>query len=81
MSPTIAPGSSWCSAAGCRARPTKIARSLGYHPAQDFGEGLAETVEWYRDHPDRWTPLLRNPDAPLKLMDWAEGQALPPQGR
>jgi dTDP-glucose 4,6-dehydratase len=50
---------------------SKIAGSLGYQPAQDFGEGLAETVEWYRDHPDRWAPLLRNPDAPLPRISLA----------
>lgn len=33
---------------------TKIAHDLGYRPARSFAEGLAETVEWYRRHPNRW---------------------------
>jgi dTDP-glucose 4,6-dehydratase len=37
--------------------------SLGYRPVRDLGEGLAETVGWYRSNPGRWAPLLRNPDA------------------
>ncbi|MFB9432954.1 dTDP-glucose 4,6-dehydratase [Streptoalloteichus tenebrarius] len=39
---------------------TKITR-LGYRPVREFADGLAETVEWYRAHPDRWAPLLRAP--------------------
>lgn len=42
---------------------TKIT-SLGYGPARDFAEGLAETVAWYRDNPGRWAPLLRNSPFP-----------------
>ncbi|GAA2265560.1 dTDP-glucose 4,6-dehydratase [Streptomyces amakusaensis] len=30
---------------------TKIHDELGYSPARDFAEGLAETVDWYRTHP------------------------------
>ena len=33
-------------------------RSLGWAPTQDLDEGLAATVDWYRDHPDWWEPLL-----------------------
>lgn len=36
----------------------KIA-ALGFRPVRDLDEGLAETVDWYRRHPDRWAPLLR----------------------
>jgi dTDP-glucose 4,6-dehydratase len=32
-------------------------RALGYAPAHDFDEGLAETVAWYRDNEDWWRPL------------------------
>jgi dTDP-glucose 4,6-dehydratase len=32
-------------------------RALGWAPARDFGEGLAETVAWYRDNPWWWEPL------------------------
>lgn len=42
---------------------TKITRTLGYQPARPFTDGLARTVEWYRDNPGRWAPLLRNPQA------------------
>jgi dTDP-glucose 4,6-dehydratase len=42
---------------------SKLTR-LGYQPARPLQEGLAETVDWYRHHPDRWAPLLRNPCAP-----------------
>ncbi len=30
---------------------------LGYSPRVDFRDGLAETVQWYRDHRDWWEPL------------------------
>lgn len=33
----------------------KIA-ALGYQPSCDLDEGLAATVDWYRQHPDRWAP-------------------------
>jgi dTDP-glucose 4,6-dehydratase len=49
----------------------KIATKLGYQPVRDFREGLAETVAWYRDNPDRWAPLLRNPDVPLPRIQLA----------
>lgn len=32
-------------------------RALGWEPRRDFGAGLRETVEWYRDHPEWWKPL------------------------
>ncbi|MFI1154965.1 dTDP-glucose 4,6-dehydratase [Streptomyces sp. NPDC020817] len=40
----------------------KIA-SLGFRPARDLDEGLAETVDWYRRNPDRWAPMTRTPYA------------------
>jgi dTDP-glucose 4,6-dehydratase len=36
---------------------TKIVNELGYRPRKDFPTGLAETVQWYRDHRDWWEPL------------------------
>lgn len=30
---------------------------LGYEPQVDFAEGLAQTVEWYRDNRAWWSPL------------------------
>lgn len=46
---------------------------LGYWPARPLEDGLAETVDWYRNNPDRWAPLLRNPDAPLPRIALAPG--------
>jgi dTDP-glucose 4,6-dehydratase len=36
---------------------TKIQEQLGWKPEREFGEGLAETVAWYRDHREWWEPL------------------------
>ncbi len=35
---------------------TKI-RALGWAPAHSFEERLADTIEWYRDREDWWSPL------------------------
>ena len=35
----------------------KISGELGYRPAVDFAQGLANTVAWYRDNPQWWEPL------------------------
>ncbi|WP_149563573.1 dTDP-glucose 4,6-dehydratase [Streptomyces cacaoi] len=32
--------------------------ALGHRPRVPFRAGLADTVEWYRDHPEWWRPLL-----------------------
>ena len=32
-------------------------RELGYEPWHSFDEGLAETVQWYRDNEAWWRPL------------------------
>ncbi|MCK2221095.1 dTDP-glucose 4,6-dehydratase [Actinomadura sp. ATCC 31491] len=37
---------------------SKIRRELGYAPRIDFATGLADTVTWYRDHPEWWKPLI-----------------------
>ncbi len=37
---------------------TKIRRELGFAPEVDFDRGLAEVVEWYREHASWWQPLL-----------------------
>jgi len=42
---------------------SKIA-SLGYRPLVDFDEGLAATVDWYRQHRDWWEPLKRKAGVP-----------------
>jgi dTDP-glucose 4,6-dehydratase len=36
---------------------TKISTELGYAPQRTFDEGLAETIEWYRERRDWWEPL------------------------
>jgi dTDP-glucose 4,6-dehydratase len=36
---------------------SKIAEELGYTPTVPFEEGLASTVEWYRDNRTWWEPL------------------------
>ncbi|MEU4767863.1 dTDP-glucose 4,6-dehydratase [Actinosynnema sp. NPDC023794] len=36
---------------------TKISTELGYAPRVDFAEGLASTVQWYRDNRSWWEPL------------------------
>ncbi len=36
---------------------TKIHDELGYAPATSFDEGLAATVDWYREHRAWWEPL------------------------
>jgi dTDP-glucose 4,6-dehydratase len=34
-------------------------RGLGYAPGVAFADGLAATVQWYRDNRDWWEPLKR----------------------
>jgi dTDP-glucose 4,6-dehydratase len=36
---------------------SKIAEELGYAPEVPFEVGLAETIQWYRDHEAWWRPL------------------------
>ena len=37
--------------------PSKLLRELGWRPRHtDFAEGLAETIEWYRDNEAWWRP-------------------------
>ncbi len=36
---------------------SKIRTELGYVPKVSFEQGLAETVQWYRDHEAWWRPL------------------------
>ena len=35
----------------------KISSELGYAPQVSFDQGLADVVQWYRDHRDWWEPL------------------------
>ncbi|MEU9880869.1 dTDP-glucose 4,6-dehydratase [Streptomyces phaeochromogenes] len=39
---------------------TKIRAELGHRPPVPFGQGLAGTYAWYRDHPDWWKPLKQD---------------------
>jgi dTDP-glucose 4,6-dehydratase len=36
----------------------RIRRELGYRPRVDFADGLAATVQWYRDNAEWWRPLV-----------------------
>jgi dTDP-glucose 4,6-dehydratase len=38
---------------------SKIARELGWEPQIGFERGFRETIEWYRQHPGWWEPLLK----------------------
>lgn len=40
---------------------SKLNRELGWEPSRDFSTGLAETVDWYREHPD-WVAAVRSGD-------------------
>ena len=35
-------------------------KAIGWAPAQDFAEGLEQTVAWYRDNRAWWEPLKAN---------------------
>jgi dTDP-glucose 4,6-dehydratase len=43
---------------------TKISTELGYAPRVPFTEGLARTVQWYRDNRDWWEPLKESAALP-----------------
>jgi dTDP-glucose 4,6-dehydratase len=50
---------------------TKLRRELGWQPRHtDFGEGLAQTIQWYRDNEDWWRPAKEATEAKYK----AQGQ-------
>ncbi|MFD6564229.1 dTDP-glucose 4,6-dehydratase [Micromonospora profundi] len=42
---------------------TKINEELGYAPSIDLADGLAQTVQWYRDNRAWWEPLKAAPPA------------------
>ncbi|MFJ9179409.1 dTDP-glucose 4,6-dehydratase [Streptomyces sp. NPDC102360] len=52
---------------------SKIADDLGYGPSWSLDAGLAQTVEWYREHPERWAPVIRDVEAPLAEINVAPG--------
>ena len=39
---------------------TKIHSELGYEPKVKFIEGLKSTIQWYRDNPSWWEPLIKS---------------------
>ena len=44
--------------------PTKLRRELGWRPRHtDFAEGLAATIEWYRDNEGWWRPAKEATEA------------------
>lgn len=47
------PGHDWRYAIDC----AKIERDLGWRPSRGFEAGLAQTVQWYLERRDWWTPL------------------------
>jgi dTDP-glucose 4,6-dehydratase len=47
---------------------TKIRTELGWAAARGFDEGLAETVDWYRDNRAWWEPLKAR--APVEETAW-----------
>ncbi len=40
---------------------SKIEEQLGYTPRVALNKGLADTIEWYRTHPEWWQPLKDRP--------------------
>ena len=47
---------------------TKVREELGWAPARGFDEGLAETVDWYRENRAWWKPLKAR--APVEETAW-----------
>lgn len=39
---------------------TKINSELGYEPKVKFTDGLKSTIQWYRDNPSWWEPLVKS---------------------
>ncbi|CAB4822560.1 unannotated protein [freshwater metagenome] len=52
---------------------TKIRNELGWAPTVEFEQGIAETMEWYRDNESWWAPLLER--APVVETSWGGGAA------
>jgi dTDP-glucose 4,6-dehydratase len=47
---------------------SKLRSELGWSPEHDFANGLAETVDWYRDRREWWEPLKQR--APVEETAW-----------
>lgn len=50
----------------------KIRRELGWAPEIDFGQGIAETVQWYRDNAPWWQPIVKELEAQRPDVNWGE---------
>ena len=50
---------------------TTRVRELGWAPAHDFDQGLAETIAWYRSHEDWWRPM--KPAGATRTLDHGKG--------
>jgi dTDP-glucose 4,6-dehydratase len=50
---------------------TTRVRELGWAPAHDFDQGLAETIAWYRSHEDWWRPM--KPAGAARTLDHGRG--------
>ena len=48
---------------GRSAQDTTNLRALGWTPRQAFSDGLAATVEWYRENPWWWQPIKHKDSA------------------
>ncbi|MBI4475731.1 MAG: dTDP-glucose 4,6-dehydratase [Acidobacteria bacterium] len=51
-------------------------RSLGWTPAADFADGLAETVAWYENRGDWWRPIKQQDAAFREYYDVQYGRRL-----
>jgi dTDP-glucose 4,6-dehydratase len=49
---------------------TKIQTELGWEPEHSWPDGLAETVSWYAEHREWWTPLRER--APVEETAWRQ---------
>jgi dTDP-glucose 4,6-dehydratase len=55
---------------------SKITRELGWRPAVRFERGLRDTVQWYREHRDWWTPKKRATRTQVDEFAWRGPAAL-----
>jgi dTDP-glucose 4,6-dehydratase len=47
--------------------PSKIERELGWRATETFETGIEKTVQWYRNHPEWWRPILDRGYEPKRL--------------
>ena len=48
---------------------TKLRDELGWRPLYgDFEQGLAATIEWYRDNPEWWQPQKASTEAKYEIL-------------